>query len=437
MDLLNLTPTQFIEFLGKHNIKKFYFVTENNKFIASHAVLQPIADVLSDLKTSDDYDEHEGYFAQIGPKSGVLQSAAIHKTYRGPGAGGVRNWVYDNMNDFIRDGLRLAKGMGHKNALAGIWWGGGKGVMARNTGKGLLPADDELSRKIAYEEYGEFMSSLHGCYVTAEDVGTNVDDMKAIFSKTRHTTCIPTELGGSGNPSIATARGVIKGLEAAFHHLGKPLKGSTIAVQGAGHVGMPVIQFLFDAGVAKVIASDVDSHREQAIKNEYAGKNFELHIVDKSDYSILFKDVDAVCPCATGGILNPTTIPQIKAKIICGAANNQLLNMKTDDLLLHNLGKVYVPDFLVNRMGIVNCADEHMGIIDDDPKLDMHLGKDWDNSIFNLTLQVLKESASTGKTSQAIAVALADQRSLEVNPCYGHRSLQIIKWLVKSREWNP
>ncbi|KAJ3258859.1 hypothetical protein HK103_003241 [Boothiomyces macroporosus] len=427
MDLLKKSPTEFIEFLRSNNIQKFYFVTENNKFVASHTVLQPIADVLSDLKISDDYDQHEGYFAQIGPKSGVLQSAAIHKTFRGPGAGGVRNWVYDNMNDFFRDGLRLAKGMGHKNALAGIWWGGGKG---------LAPTDDAKLRQIAYEEYGEFMTSLHGCYVTAEDVGTNVDDMKAIFSKTRHTTCIPTELGGSGNPSIATARGIIKGLEAAFHHWGKSLKGSTIAVQGAGHVGMPVIHFLFEAGVAKVIASDVDAHRAEAIKKEYTGKNFELHIVDKSDYSILFKDVDAVCPCATGGILNPTTIPQIKAKIICGAANNQLLNMKVDDVLLHNLGKIYVPDFLVNRMGIVNCADEHMGIIDDDPKLDMHLGKDWGNSIFNLTLQVLKESAATGKTSQAIAVALADQRSLEVNPCYGHRSLQIIKWLVKSKEWN-
>ncbi|KAJ3268882.1 hypothetical protein HDV01_002140 [Terramyces sp. JEL0728] len=435
MDLLNLTPTQFIEFLAKNQIKKFYFVTENNKFVASHQILQPIADILSDLNISDDYDYHEGYFAQIGPKSGVLQSAAIHKTFRGPGAGGVRNWVYDNMNGFIRDGLRLAKGMGHKNALAGIWWGGGKGVMARNTGAGLAPTDDLEARRIAYEEYGEFMSSLHGCYVTAEDVGTNVNDMKAIFSKTRHTTCIPAELGGSGNPSIATARGVIKGLEAAFQHAGKSLKGSTVAVQGAGHVGMPVIHFLFEAGVSKVIASDVDAHRAESIKNEYSGKNFELHIVDKSDYSILFKDVDAVCPCATGGILNPTTIPQIKAKIICGAANNQLLNMKTDDLHLHNLGKIYVPDFLVNRMGIVNCADEHMGIIDDDPKLDLHLGKDWDNSIFNLTLHVLDGSAKTGKTSQAIAVELADKRSLEVNPCYGHRSLQVIKWLVKSNEW--
>jgi glutamate dehydrogenase/leucine dehydrogenase len=109
--------------------------------------------------------------------------------------------------------------------------------MIRNSGKGLQYDDlPEIRRKV-YEEYGEFMTELHGCYVTAEDVGTDVNDMAAIFSKTRHTTCIPFSLGGSGNPSVPTARGVVRALEAAFDHKGKTLAGSTIAVQGAGHVG--------------------------------------------------------------------------------------------------------------------------------------------------------------------------------------------------------
>jgi glutamate dehydrogenase/leucine dehydrogenase len=278
------------------------------------------------------------------------------------------------------------------------------------------------------------MSALHGCYVTAEDVGTNVNDMDAIFLKTRHTTCISPVLGGSGNPSIPTARGVVKGLEAAFEFVGRSLKGATISVQGCGHVGLPLIHFLFDHGVSKVIASDVDQH--DSIIQEFKGRNFHLNIVEKSDCSILFLDVDAVCPCATGGVLNEETIPQITTKIICGAANNQLRDIKRDDQLLHKLGVLYIPDFLVNRMGIVNCADEHMGIIEDDPKLDLHLGREWNNSIFNLTTRVLQESKMKDKTTQEIALELAEERSLELNPCYGHRSFQVIQWLLKSKEWN-
>jgi leucine dehydrogenase len=227
----------------------------------------------------------------------------------------------------------------------------------------------------------------------------------------------------------------MKGLEAAFAFVGKSLKGATVAVQGAGHVGIPMIHLLFDAGVKKVIASDIDAHRANAIREEFAGKDFHLNIVAKGDNSILFEDVDACMPCAVGAILNPETIPRIKAKIVCGAANNQLLNMKSDDKLLQERGILYLPDFLVNRMGIVNCADEHMGIIEDDPKLAKHLGKDWENSIYNLTLQVLNLSMSTGKTTQEIALEMAEERSFSLNPCYGHRSLQVIQWLVQSKEW--
>ncbi|KAJ3301641.1 hypothetical protein HDV03_000520 [Kappamyces sp. JEL0829] len=350
MDLLQLPPDAFVAFLATNNIKScFHFVTKNGKLVASHAVLQPIADHLT--HHGDDYNQHEGCFYRIS-SSGVLLSAVVHRTRRGPAAGGVRNWVYNDMESFFRDGLRLAKGMTHKNALAGLHWGGGKGVMARNSGKGLSHGDPAALRRKVYEEYGSFMTALHGCYVTAEDVGTSVEDMGAIFSTTRHTTCIPASLGGSGNPSVPTARGVVRGLQAAFDFVGKPLKGSTIAVQGAGHVGMPLIQFLFEAGVKKIIASDVDSHRAHDIKAAFHGHDFELRIVDKSDQSILGADVDAVCPCATGGILNASTIPTIQTRIVCGAANNQLLEMNKDDLRLAQRGIVYIPDFLVNRMGI-------------------------------------------------------------------------------------
>ncbi|KAJ3088161.1 hypothetical protein HK102_009423 [Quaeritorhiza haematococci] len=339
------------------------------------------------------------------------------------------------MEAFFRDGLRLSKGMTHKNALAGIWWGGGKGVMARNSGKGLSAQDASEHRQVVYEEYGEFISRLRGCYVTAEDVGTNVKDMEAVYSKTRYTTCIPFELGGSGNPSVPTARGVAKGLEAAFDHLGKNIEGATIAVQGAGHVGIPLIHFLFERGVKKIIASDIDGHRAEDIRKEFAGKEFELRIVDKSDMSILFEDVDAVCPCATGGILNAETIPKIRSKIVCGAANNQLRDIKKDDDLLKARNIIYVPDFLVNRMGIVNCCDEHMGSLENDPKLDQHLGRTWDNSIYNLLRKVLKDADATGTTPHKIAIKLADERSREVNLLYGHRGQVVIDTVVSSEAW--
>jgi glutamate dehydrogenase/leucine dehydrogenase len=430
MDLLALSPKQFIAYLNTQGIQTFHFVTQNDRLVASHPSLAPIAEIL----TRDmDYDSHEGIFCQIS-SNGILQSAAVHRTHRGPAAGGVRNWIYDNMLAFFQDGMRLSRGMTHKNALAGIWWGGGKGVMAKNSVDIARMSEPEFRRQV-YEEYGSFMTALHGCYVTAEDVGTCVDDMDAIFSRTRHTTCISPKFGGSGNPSIPTAKGVLRGLQAAFDFVGKSLMGSTIAVQGCGHVGMPLIQYLFESGVKKVIASDVDEHRALEIRNQFIGHDFTLSIVEKSDCSILFSNVDAVCPCATGGILNKDTIPKIKAKIVCGAANNQLRDIQTDNLLIHNHDILYVPDFLVNRMGIVNCADEHMGVIEDDPKMDLHLGQDWENSIFNLTTAVLKESMATGKTTQEIAINIAEKRSFELNPCYGHRSLQVINWLVQSQEW--
>lgn len=429
--LLALSPDQFVHLLTVHGIHAFHIVFVDGKITASHPLLQPIADY---ILSSPDFDAHEGLFYQVGPSSKTLQSAVIHRTCRGSGSGGIRNWFYDTVEHMILDGLRLSKGMTHKNALAGLWWGGGKGVMARNSGTGLLPAVGiEASRKVVYEEYGEFISKLRGCYVTAEDVGTSPQDMEHIFTKTRYTTCIPPSLGGSGNPSVATARGVARAMEAAFDHLGVPIKGSSIAVQGVGHVGTPLIHLLFSLGVSRIHASDVDAHRASSIKSEFAqyGSQFSLTITDKSDLRILYEDVDAIAPCATGGILNPTTIPNIKAKIICGAANNQLLDIMNDDKLLQSRNILYIPDFLANRMGIVNCADEHAGTMIDDPKIELHLGTKWENSVYNLSRQILRDAESMGKTTQEISVSLADERSRVLNHIYGHRGIDIIKSLVE------
>ena len=430
-ELINFSPQEFIQFLRKHNIKKFSFVYDQNKnsLISSHQQLQPVADYIQADKR--DFMEHEGMFFQISKKHDTLQGAFVHRTNRGQAAGGVRYWHYDTMEDYLRDGLRLAKGMTRKNALAGLWWGGGKGVMAHNPGVDKYDPDIRAS---LYREYGELMTSIRGCYVTAEDVGTNVTDMANIFSQTRFTTCIPHNLGGSGNPSIPTARGVICGMEAALKFIGnETLEGKTVAVQGMGNVGSPLIGFLFEKNVKKVIACDVNPDIVKKAKDEFTGKNLQANTVERDDNSIFSAECDILAPCATGAVLNPQTIPQLKAKIICGAANNQLEDSERDDRLLYEKGIIYVPDFLTNRMGIVTCANEQDGYVNNDPFIERHLTKDWEYSVYQTGLRVLKESKETATPPSKVAIRMADKLSLENHPVTGHRGRQIIDSLAADR----
>ena len=371
--------------------------------------------------------KHEGAFFQITQQHDILQGAFIHRTNRGQAAGGVRFWHYHSLEDYLRDGLRLGKGMTRKNALAGLWWGGGKGVMAKNQD---IEQNDQEIRSSIYREYGEFISSLRGCYVTAEDVGTNVNDMANVFSGTRFTTCIPKEKGGSGNPSIPTAKGVVSGMEAALEFCRKEnLQGKIIAVQGMGNVGGPLIGFLFNKGVKKIIAYDTDVKRIESIKDKFQGKGLEATAVSTDDISFFKTDCDILSPNATGGVINPRTIPLIKAKIICGAANNQLEDSQRDDKLLFDNKIIYIPDFLTNRMGIVNAADEQYGYVNNDPLFERHLTRDWKYSIYQTSIRLLKEARLTDEPTAKIAMHTADKLSLENHPLFGHRGQQIINYL--------
>lgn len=430
-DLLRISPQEFIEFLKQKRIDRFYFANDPQDGIvkSSSAHLQPIADFIN--QDQRDFMQHEGLFFQITEKYNILQGAFIHRTNRGQAAGGVRFWHYNTIEDFIRDGMRLGKGMTRKNALAGLWWGGGKGVMAKN------PAFDGVDpdiRTSVYREYGEFISSLRGCYVTAEDVGTHVKDMADVFSRTRFTSCIPEAWGGSGNPSTPTARGVISGMEAALDFIGDPgLAGKTIAVQGMGNVGEPLIGFLFDKDVKRVIACDVFPQQVEKLKQKFSSYDLEARLIPADNSDFYAVECDIFSPNATGAVLNPNTIPRLRAKIICGAANNQLEDAARDDKLLLSSGIIYVPDFLTNRMGIVNAADEQFGYVNNDPLFEKHLSRDWEHSVYQTTLGVLQESRASGEATAAIAMRRADELSLQEHPIFGHRGCQIIASLVADR----
>jgi glutamate dehydrogenase/leucine dehydrogenase len=257
--------------------------------------------------------------------------------------------------------------------------------------------------------------------------------MAQVFAKTRHTTCIPPDLGGSGNPSVPTARGVIAGIEAALATLGpRGITGRTFAVQGCGNVGGPLIGFLLERGAARVAAADVDATVVERWVGELSDPRLSIRVVERNDDSILASDCDVVCPCAVGGTLNPETIPEILAKVVCGAANNQLLDSARDDAALHARGILYVPDFLVNRMGIVTCADEAAGCIPDDPWIERHLGREWDHSIPNALDRVLRLSRESERSPGAVALDEADRLSMLEHPIFGHRGRRIIDHLVAS-----
>lgn len=250
--------------------------------------------------------------------------------------------------------------MGRKSALAGLWWGGGKGVIARpGTDTHLDPA----YRQALFTEYGQFLTSLQGCYVTAEDSGVHVQDMDIVYRACRWTTCISASLGGSGNPSVPTAMGVRAAMEGAAEHLGwGSLEGRTVALQGLGNVGHPLVGFLLERGVGRIVGADVTASRVEAAEASYGGDGrCEFRLVAPTDVSIMAEEADIFSPCGFGAVLNSDTIPTCNAKVVVGAANNQLATPADADLI-QQAGIVYVPDVVANRMGIVNCANEQVGM---------------------------------------------------------------------------
>lgn len=432
MKILERNPVELARRLRAEGLTRFYLVGDRNsgEIRASHPLVEPLADFLR--QDERDHRGHEGFFVELHPDHDILLGAAVHKTVRGQAAGGVRFWRYDSMEEYLRDGLRLAVGMTRKNALAGLWWGGGKGVISQDP---ELDVRDPEVRASIFQAYGRFMTSLQGCYVTAEDVGVSTTDMAEIFSGTRFTTCIPPTLGGSGNPSPPTARGVVAGMEAALEFLGLgDLAGKRVAVQGMGHVALPLIRELLKRDVGAIQASDIDQRTIDATLDAVRDERVQATLCQRGDNTILTTACDVASPCAVGAILNPETIPQIQAKVVCGAANNQLEDEPRDGAALAQRGITYVPDFLTNRMGIVNCANEQYGFVREDPFFERHLGRSWEHSIHRTTLEVLERAKQEGRPTSEVANQLADELAEQAHPVFGHRGRQIIESLVEE-DW--
>lgn len=339
------------------------------------------------FKYMETYDYEQVVVCQ-DKESGLKAIIAIHDTTLGPALGGTRMWTYETEEAAFEDALRLAKGMTYKNAAAGLNLGGGKTVIIGD------PRKDK--NEAMFRAFGRFIQGLNGRYITAEDVGTTVDDMDLVYSETDYVTGISPAFGSSGNPSPVTAYGVYVGMKAAAKEAfgTDSLEGKKVAVQGVGNVSYNLCRHLHEEG-ASLIVTDIN---KDAVNK--AVEDFGAEAVDIDDiYSV---DCDIYSPCALGATINDETIPQLKAKVIAGAANNQLKETKHGDIIQEK-GIVYAPDYVINSGGVINVADELLGYNRDRAMKKVE-------TIYDNILKIFEISRRDNIASYAAADRLAEER---------------------------
>ena len=287
--------------------------------------------------------EHEQVVFCYEPSCGYKGIIAIHNTVLGPALGGTRFWNYASDQDAFIDALRLSRGMTYKAAVAGLNLGGGKSV--------IVGDPKTMRREEIFRAHGRFVETLKGRYITAEDVGTSPDDMEFVAMETEHVT---GRHGASGDPSPVTAYGVYQGIKAAaFVKFGSfELAGKTVSVQGVGHVGYYLCQYLASEG-AQLIVTDIDQERVNRVVTEFGARA----VAPDAIYSA---EADIYAPSALGATINDETIPQLKATIVAGAANNVLAEARHGDEL-HRRGILYAPDYVINAGGLINVYGELNG----------------------------------------------------------------------------
>jgi leucine dehydrogenase len=292
-------------------------------------------------------NDHEQIVFCSDKQSQLRAIIAIHDTTLGPALGGTRMWTYNSGQEALGDALRLSRGMTYKAAVAGLNLGGGKAVIIGDPNKD--------KNESLFRTYGRFVEGLAGRYITAEDVGTSVQDMEWVQMETKYVTGIDRALGGGGDPSPVTAFGVYHGMKASMKELtgSDSLRGKAIAVQGAGHVASYLCDHLAKEG-AKLFITDIFEEKAQALVEKTKGK----YVHPKKIFDV---DADIFCPCALGAIINDETIPRLKVKIIAGGANNQLADEKKHGQMLIKRKILYAPDYAINAGGLISVANELEG----------------------------------------------------------------------------
>ncbi|MDP2885814.1 MAG: Glu/Leu/Phe/Val dehydrogenase dimerization domain-containing protein [Ignavibacteria bacterium] len=299
--------------------------------------------VLSEMMTFN----HEQIVFGNDRDTGLRAIIAIHDTTLGPAIGGTRMWPYKTEDEALGDVLRLSRGMTYKAAAAGLNLGGAKGV--------IIGDPEKDKNEFLLRAYARLIEGLHGRFITGEDVGISVGDVEWMTAETSSVVGISEALGGSGDPSAATALGVFRGIQACSEEVfdTTSLDGIKVAIQGLGKVGMHLAELLHHEH-AKLIVADLDRHRVKLA----VGKFEALEVAPEQIYGV---DADIFSPCALGAIINDKTMPLFKVGIVAGAANNQLEDEAKHGQVLKKKGILYAPDFVINAGGLINVADEISG----------------------------------------------------------------------------
>lgn len=339
------------------------------------------------------FNNHEQVSFFYDQATGLKAIIAIHNTNLGPAMGGCRMWDYASDEEALYDALRLSQGMTYKSALAGLPIGGGKSVIIGN-------AKTEKSLPLI-RSMGKAVETLGGRYIIAEDVGMNVEDMNQMSETCHHVTGLLKNNEGSGDPSPVTAYGVFVGIKSSVQYRLQrgDLRGLKIAVQGLGNVGMHLCELLHQEG-AVLFVTDVDQDKINTAIKLFGATAVELEKI----YDV---DADIFSPCALGAVINDETIQRLKVKIVAGAANNQLAEVRHGQMLAER-GILYAPDYAINSGGIISVyyeyASRHHGIAFSRENVFAHTNK------LKGTLENIFSYAEQHKISTAVAADLIAEK---------------------------
>ncbi|MEU6999890.1 Glu/Leu/Phe/Val dehydrogenase dimerization domain-containing protein [Nonomuraea sp. NPDC046570] len=349
---------------------------------------------LSHKDASQSQAAHEQVVFCSDERSGLRAIIAIHNTALGPALGGTRFYPYASEQAALADVLALSKGMAYKNALAGLDLGGGKAVIIGD------PATDKNEAML--RAYGRFVQSLGGRYFTACDVGTYSEDMDIVARECAYVTGRTVAHGGAGDSSILTAFGVFQGMRASAEHVyGTPsLHGKRVGVEGVGKVGHRLVEHLLEDG-AEVVICDVSEQAVERVRTRHP----EVAVVADAE-ALTSADIDVYAPCALGAALTDDTVARLRAKIVCGGANNQLAHAGVEKQLADR-GILYAPDYVVNSGGVIQVADEIEGF-------SMDRARAKATQIYDTTLKIFRIATEEGVPPAVAADRLAERRMSEV-----------------------